>query len=271
MELSEVFSNSFRLVIETFAVAIPNLIKALIIIAIGYFISKSIYKIILTILSRAGVDKLGATLEEIDFVAKSGLKIEISKWVGKIVYLFLLLIFMVAATDILGMAALSNLVADTIAFIPNLLVAILTLIVGVLGADKLKKIVKSTCESLGIEAGNLIASFVFYFVFITVFIMALSQAKINTEFLATNLSIIVAGIVLAFSIGYGLASKETVANLLASRYSKDKFKIGDKIVYEGKQANITEIGSDAITLNTDESVYIIPMHKFMKQHIEILK
>ena len=60
-------------------------------------------------------------------------------------------------------------------------------------------------------SASLISNFVFFF-FINILIVALSQASINTSFIEQNISIIIAGGVLAFSIGYGLASKDIVSS-----------------------------------------------------------
>ncbi len=223
------------------------------------------------VLRRLGVDKYGEKVEEIDVISKAGIKIKISEIVAKIIYVFILLIFIVAATDILGMPALSNLVADAIAFIPNLIVALIILIFGMLGADALRKFTLTTCESLGIGSAKLLSNLVFYFLFITVVMMSLGQANINTDFLATNLSILIAGGVLAFSIGYGLASRETVANYLASRYNKDKIKIGDKIEVDGIQGLVIKVESDNITLEHEEGTTIVPLHLIMKNKIKIFK
>ena len=271
MDLSGIFRNSLELLINTFVVAIPNLVKALLILAIGYFISKSIYGFISLILRKIGVDKYGEKLEEIDIVAKAGIKIKISEVVAKIIYVFIFLVFIVAATDILGMPALSNLVASAIAFIPNLIVSLIIIVFGMLGADGLRKFTLTTCESLGIGSGKLISNFVFYFLFITVFMMALSQANIDTKFLATNLSIMIAGGVLAFSIGYGLASKETVANYLASRYNKEKLKIGDIIEIDGIKGTIVKLESDSMVIENENGSTLFPLHIIMNNKIKIFK
>ncbi len=270
MQLSEIFSNSLRLMIDKFVIGIPNLIMAIVVCLIGIFIAKSVSKIVKIFLTQLGIDKFGEKLNEIEFVYKLGLTIKISDIFSKILYYMLLLLFIVVSTDILQMPALSSLVANAIEFVPNLFVAIMLLIVGLLGADALRKIVLTTCTSLGIPSAKVISIFVFYFVFITIFIMALSQAKINTAFLAQNISIILGGAVFAFSLGYGLASKEVVANFLASMYSKDKVKIGDHVKFNGIEGKIVDIDKSAITISTVNSKIVVPMNKLMSENIEIL-
>jgi hypothetical protein len=256
--------------IDKFVLGIPNFIMAVIVIIMGVMISKSIAKILRVFLSKIKIDRFGEKLNQIEIVYKSGIQIKISTVLSKIIYYFLLLLFLVTATDILGMQALSNLVVSTIEFIPNLVVALIVMILGVLGAEALRSAVLTTCTSLGIPSAKVISMFIFYFVFITVFITALSQAKIDTKFLSQNISIIIAGAVFAFSLGYGLASKDVVANFLASMYSKDRVKVGDVIKINNIEGKVVESDKSSITIATDNSKIIMPINKLMKENIEIL-
>ncbi|MGB4960860.1 MAG: mechanosensitive ion channel domain-containing protein, partial [Saprospiraceae bacterium] len=111
--------------------------------------------------------------------------------------------------------------------------------------------------------------FVFYFIFINIIIVALSQAQINTEFFAQNISIIIAGGVLAFSIGYGFASKDLVASFLASYYTKDKLNIGDKVTLNGVTGNITNVDKSSVTVTSGTKDVIIPLNKILQNNIEI--
>ncbi|MFM2395356.1 MAG: hypothetical protein RLZZ546_3339 [Bacteroidota bacterium] len=267
---ADIFSKALGTMVEKFMSGIPNLIMSIVILAVGIFIAKAIAKSIVVFLSKLGIDKYGEKLNEIEFVYKSGIKIKISTIFSKIVYYFLLLLFTLMATDILQMPALSNLVYGAIELLPNILVAIILMIAGLLGADALRKAVLTACDSLGIPSGKIISIFIFYFVFITVFIMALSQAKINTEFLAQNISIIIAGAVFAFSLGYGLASKDVVSNFLASFYSKDKIKIGDNIKFNGIEGQVIDMDKNSIVIAGEGKKTIIPLNKLMSENVDIL-
>ena len=176
---------------------------------------------------------------------------------------------MVAATEALQMPALSNMVSDLITFIPNLIVALVWIVIGLLIAEALRKIVQTACDSLGIPSGRLLASFIFYFMVINVIISALSQAKINTEFLSQNISLVIGGAVLAFAIGYGLASKDNVSNFLASFYSKGKFNIGDNITIAGNTGEIIEMDKSSLIMRTQNGKMIIPLSKLSQENVEI--
>jgi len=252
-----------------FMSAIPGIISAIVIFIVGMIIAKIVAKIITKFLEKVQIDKLGEKLQEIEMVDKSNVKFKISAVLGKIVYYFLLLFFAVIATDILGMPAVSQIVTDIFNFIPKLIMALIILVIGLLASDAISKIIYTTCNSLGIPSAKLLSTFVFYFLFINIFILALTQANINTEFLSQNISILIGGGILAFSIGYGFASKDIVANLLASFYSKDKFQLGDTITFEGEKGQITNIDRSTLTIQAENKKIVFPLSKLTNQKVEI--
>jgi len=258
--------------VSTFATGVPKFFMAVIIIIAGFIISKMIAKIIRKFLEKLGIDKLGDKLNEIEIVEKSKISIKISAILSKVTYYFLVLFFMVAATDVLDMPAVSNLVIGIFNLIPSLIVAGIILVLGTLLADTLRSIAQTGLDSLGVPSARLIASLLFYFLFINIVISALSQAQINTEFLSQNISLIIGGVVLAFAIGYGLASKTSMSNFLASFYSKEKFDVGDRITIDGETGSITLIDKSSLTLVNDNGNKIIfPLNHINNQKIEIHK
>lgn len=264
-------SGLFRDLIAEFLKAVPNFVGAIVIAIVGYIIAKIIGKVIARSLEKLKVDKLGDKLNTIDIIEKANFNIKISAVISKIFYYFLLLFFLVAATDILGMPAVSDLVKDIFNFVPHLIVAIIILILGILVSDAIRGLVYTTCNSLGISSSKMISTVVFYFLFINIVVVALTQANINTDFLAQNLSIIIAGVVLAFSIGYGLASKDVVANFLASFYSQNKFQVGDDITINGHRGTVINLDKSSISLLTNDAKIIIPLGKLTSMEVIVHK
>ena len=255
--------------LSKFASAIPKFIGALVVFIIGWIIAKSVAKLISKLLKKIGIDKLAERLNDIDIVHKANMKIVPSAILSKVVYYILLLIFIIAATDVLGMPAVSQLMSDILNYIPSLISAMIVFILGILVADFLKGIVKTACESLNIPATGLIANVVFYFVLLNVLMITLTQAGIDTEFIQDNLSIILAGGVAAFAIGYGLASKNIVANFLASFYNKDKVKVGDTIVIDGLEGTVIDIYNTCLTLQSGKNKIIVPLSKLSSNSVVI--
>jgi preprotein translocase subunit YajC len=249
--------------------AIPKFVTAAALLIIGYGIARLVMKVTEKSTEKLGFDGIGEKLNRTEILARNNITIKLSAVIGRILYYVTFLIFIMTAVGVLDMPVLAELIQSFITFVPNLLAAFIILIGGLLLADTVKNIVATTCKSLGMPSANMVASFVFYFIFINVIIVALSQAKINTEFFAQNISIIVAGAVLAFSIGYGFASKDLVASFLASYYTRDKLNIGDKVTLNGVTGNITNIDKSSVTVASGDKIVIIPLNKILKDNIEI--
>ena len=110
--------NLVRELLTSMVATLPKLLGCIIILILGYIVAKIVATVVKTAVSRVGIDKFGEKLEDIDFIQKNNLKIKISSILSKILYFFILLIFIVAATDVLGMPALSDLFKNMLNYIP---------------------------------------------------------------------------------------------------------------------------------------------------------
>jgi uncharacterized protein YacL len=170
---------------------------------------------------------------------------------------------------VLGMPVVSQMVSDLIAYLPRLLSALVLFVLGIYLAEFVKNIVQATCNALGIPSAKIIANFVFYLIFLTLTISALAQASIETSLITSNLTVILGGVILAFAIGYGFASRDTMANFLASFYSKNKVKVGDFIAIDGSKGKVVAMDSSSITLQGDGKIIVIPLKKLTSEKVEI--
>lgn len=254
---------------QTMLAVIPALFKAGIILLIGWLLAKIAAKVISKVLSSIGVDRLAEKLMQIDFFEQSKINLVPSKIISAVVYYFILIVFIMAAVQAMGLTVISELLQDFIAYIPNGITAFALLILGVFVADAVKKILVSTCKSLGIASGNLIANVVFYFILLNMLLIALRQAQLQTSFMEDNISIMLAGVAGAFAIGYGLASRKIMSNLLASFYNRGKIKIGDDVTISGMRGEVVSITSNDLILRSDESEFIIPYSVVTGEGVEI--
>ncbi len=269
--LNSIFDSSvIRELLMGVVNGIPRVLMAIIVLIVGIMISKLIRNMIKKVLIKANIDKLGDKLNEIEIVEKTNIKIKFSTVISKIIYFILMLLCFTIVAEILAMPAVTQLVSDMIKLVPNLIVAGIILVIGVIFADMMKSIAQTTLDSLGIPSARLLASFLFYFLLINIVISALTQAQINTEFLSQNISIVMGGIVLAFAIGYGYASVGSMSNFLASYYSRGKFDVGDTITIEGVVGKVVEIDKSSLILIAENgNKVILPLNQVTKSKIEI--
>ena len=248
---------------------LPNVLVSLVFIIAGYYIAKLSARFFQALLSKLGLDSITEKINDIDIVHKSNIKIQLSSIIANTAYYLIFLVFIIAATDSLRMPAISDLVMRVVNFIPNALVALIVLLAGLLAANGLKNIIYRTCRSLNIPSATIISNAVFYFIFISVGISALNQAQIDTTFLRNNLTVILGGVVAAFALGYGLASKEVMLNLMASYYSKGNINVGDIIQIGNLKGTVIYIDNSSVKLQSGEQLIIFPLHKLLSEAIII--
>ncbi len=248
---------------------LPSFLGAILVFIVGYIISKMLASIIRKLLVNMKIDDAAEKLNEIDIVNQANIKIVPSKIFSKIIYYIGILVTLIASTDVLGMPEVSQMVSNIMGYIPKLISALILLAVGIIVADFIKGLVLSTLSGLGIPSAKLIASFVFYFIFLTILISAIAQAGINTALINNNLTMILGGGVLAFALGYGFAAKDMMANFLASFYTKEKFAIGDTISVEDVSGSIVEMDNSSLTLQSDSKRVIIPLSKLSAEKVVI--
>lgn len=248
----------------------PKFIGALSILLIGWIASRTVGKILSKVLATIGVDRLAEMFQDIDLIQRAGvMRAKVSGLLAKGVYYMLMLIFIIAATDVLGVPAITQLFTDLMNYLPSLLTAAVILLIGIFLADMIQGAVQTLCQSLGIPSAKLIASIVFYFVFVTIAVSALAQAKINTEFISSNLTAIIAAVALAFAFGYGLASRDLISNYLASYYNKNKIRVGDDVRIIGERGKVVMIDATSLILQTPERAIIIPLSKLTTEKVEV--
>jgi len=259
----------FTELVSRFSEAAPKLLFALLILIIGRLIAGILRRVVRRVLAGLQVDKLAERLNDIDLVQRTGMKIQISNVIAQMVYFVLMLGFIIFATDMLGIPAITDMVRDVIDYLPALFSAFVLFLLGLFLADMIRGIVLTTCQSMGIPSAKLIATVVFYFLFITIAVSALSQAKISTGFIASNLTVVIGALALAFAVGYGLASRDLVANYLAGHYNRNKVRVGDEIAIDGARGKVVLIDSTSLILQTAERAIIVPLSKMTTEKVEV--
>ncbi len=249
---------------------VPRVAMSIVVLLIGWLIAKTASKLLNKVLISLKVDDLGKRLNEVEFMQENKMQVRISRIICSALYYLLMMIFLIAATDVLGVQVISKFVGNILDYFPKLLSAVAIVLIGVFLSDMISKVVRTACESLGIPSARIISTVVFYLLFVTILVSALSQAEIETGLLANNITVLLAGGAFAFAIGYGLASRDLASNYLASFYNKNKVRVGDEIVMEGVRGKVVLIDTNSLVVQTNDSAIIFPLSKLTTQKVEII-
>lgn len=267
--LYETLMQTLNDLVTSFMGFIYNLIGAVAILLIGWWVAKMVAAVTQKMLEKVGADKIGEKLNEIDPIKSMKIEIKLSGVISKLLYYFILIFILRPAADKLGVPAISDMVKLLVEFIPKMISAGIMLFAGIWIADSLRNFVVTLCKSFNIAAGKLIGTAIFFFLLIIFVIQAVAQVGINTSLLESSFNLLVGAIMFAFAIGYGLASKEILNNIISSFYSKNKYREGQIIEIDGVKGEVVAMDNTTITLKTDDSRTVFPLQVLQTKKVVI--
>lgn len=193
--------NDFLLFVPTFLGGVILFILGLIIAnGMGQLVEKIIELIKLdTVLEKSGMKKL---------TDRAGVQLNSGYFFGQIVKWLILLSFLVASCDVWGLTAVGEFIKNIVDYIPNILVAILILLVSIVLGEYLSNFVKASLASAGLKYRNFLGSLTRWVLYIFGLLTALSQLKIASYIFNTLFTGIVAFLAIAGGLAFGLGGKE---------------------------------------------------------------
>ena len=144
-DIRVILVDTFRKILEQFTGFIPRFIGFLVLLGIGWIVTRIVSVVIVNVLSRVGIDKLGDKLQQIDVVKRFAPDLKLSQLTAKTISFFVTLVFVTAATETLGMPVITQLVGSLVALIPRVIAAIIMLLIGLLVGDYVRKMVTNLC------------------------------------------------------------------------------------------------------------------------------
>ena len=237
--------------------ALPSLVIAIILLFIGFVAAKVIRGVLTATFKRIKLDDAFEKMGLTEIFSKIGMKAGPSVVIPKILYWLILLTFVKVAADAAGIAPISALLDQIMAFLPKVMTASIILLVGFIVADLIQNAVFTSLEAMGLEYAGSLSRILFGFVFILVLTVAFSQLGIETELLNNSVKILLGGLALALALALGLGLKNLAGQIVSGVYAKDLYKIGTEIHYEGEPAKVSGVGPVTTKLVRDDGSFII--------------
>ncbi|PBK53565.1 transporter [Pseudomonas syringae pv. actinidiae] len=231
---------------------IPNLFGALVVVLLGFVVAKLLDALLSKLLAKLGLDRLVGGTGLTKIIGRAGVKVPISTLIGKIVYWFVLLIFLVSAAESLGLQRVSATLDMLALYLPKVFGAALVLLVGVLLAQLVNELVRGAAEGVGIDYSAGLGRIAQGLVIIISISVAISQLEVKTDLLNHVIVIALITVGLTVALALGLGSREIAGQIIAGIYVRELFQVGQQVQVGDTEGQIEEIGTVKTTLLTDE-------------------
>jgi len=219
-EWSDALFTSLAAAMAMLFSAIPKVLGFLVIIVAGWFIASLVERGLAAILRGIRFNDLAQRAGLTDFVGKMGMNTDPAGLIGLIVKWFVRLIALVVAFDALGLPAVSEVLRQLLLWLPNVVVALVVLVIGGLAARALSNVVRGAATEADLENAHFLAKAASVVVWAFAIVVAVNQLGIATDLVNTLFTAIVGALALGLGLAFGLGGRETAAEILRKWYGK---------------------------------------------------
>ncbi len=240
MNFIDAVVSSFGAALALLFTFVPRLLGFLVVLLIGYIVASALSRAVTFLLRKVGFDRFSTRIGLTRLEQQMGIKMDAAGILGRIVYWFVFLIFLVPAVDSLGLTTVSTLLGQVVAYIPNVFVAILILFLGTLAATFVADIVRGAASGSRIGNPNLFANIARYAILGFVAIVALEQLNIGAALLNILFTAVVGAAALAFGLAFGLGGRDAAKRVIENGQSSLSQAASQMSVQQNAQQSIMQ-------------------------------
>lgn len=251
---------------EEIGAFIPSFAGALLVLLGGWLVAKLIKAVSFTLFKKLKLDNLSEQSGLAKALVHMGIKQRFSECLANTLFVLVLLVFIVAATDVLGLEKVSNALTSLTQFIPKLIAALAILMGGLLLANYVKSLVQSSLEASGIDYAKPVASATYLLVLLLVVSFAISQLDVDATLFNYLIGIVIGAVAIGSAISIGLGTRDISHNIVSSLYVKDMFQVGDRVEIDGEEGDILQVGPVKTLIKLDSGNYLSLPNSVMVNH-----
>lgn len=183
---------------------LPRLIAAVVVFLVGWLIAHVLGRLAYHIVR---VIHLDGALTKVGFRRaweRSGFRLDTPMLFYELVKWFFIIVFLMAATNILGLAEVTDFLRSVLFYLPNVIVAAVILLIGILVAKFLEGLVRASVKAAGLVSANFLGVLTKWAVFVFALLIALAQLKVADDIVKIVVTGLIAAAALAIGLSFGL-------------------------------------------------------------------
>ena len=212
---ADVLSSSFQNLFYGLVAFIPNLVVAVIIFIIGWLVGMGLGRVVAQIVNALRIDQALRPTGIEGVLSRAGYQLNSGKFLGFLVEWFFIIVFLVAALDVLGLTAVNFFISQVVlGYLPQVIVAVLILLVAAVVAQAAERVLAGSARAANLHSAGFIGKVARYAVWVFAILAALAQLGVATAFVQTLFTGIVIAASLAIGLSFGLGGQASAARYL---------------------------------------------------------
>lgn len=263
--MKEKLAQAFINLSDSIIAAVPKITLALVFVIAALLIAKAVEKILRYTLTKVRFDALVGKTGIDQALQRLGIVQQLTELIPRLIYFLILLMLAKTGVDALGLVAISDAIGAFFAYLPNIVAALLLVILGSSVGQFAGRTVTQSAENAGIEFAPALGRLVSSLILFVCAMMAIAQLKIDTDIVRIVISFILGAGALAFGLSFGLGSRDIVRNLTAGFYLRKILTIGKNIEITGQQGLLKAVTATHVILESQGKDMAISNDTFLHQ------
>ena len=193
---------------------VPSLIGALVVLIIGLIVAAGLGLVVEKIFEALRLDVFLKKLGLEPYFERAGLRLRGSYFLGRLVYWFIVIAFLLAACSSLGLYALSTFLGQVLGYLPNVIAAVLIMLAAVVLGNFVRRIVTASVLSARLHAAHFLGTLTWWAIVIFGLLAALTQLQIAVTIIQSIVTGFIAMLALAGGLAFGLGGRDYASHLL---------------------------------------------------------
>ena len=210
----DAITNSFMGLWDGVIHFLPNVVLAIIIFLAGWVVGRLLGDIVTRVVRSL---KLDSVLEQAgigQLIHRAGGRLDVGKFLGFLVEMFVMVAFLMAAFDVLGLRVVNDFLKEIVGYLPNVIVAVLILLAGGVVADVASKLVEGGSKAANVSSANFLSRVTHWAVWVFTILVALNQVGIASDIIQILLQGVVVAVSVAVGLAFGLGGQDAASDVI---------------------------------------------------------
>lgn len=194
---------------------LPNFILAIVVFVLGLFVASMLGRVVEKVFDSIKLDSFLSRIGLTPYFERAGIQLKSARFLGRLVYWFIVIVFLLAVSDSLKLFTLSAFLGELLAYVPNVVIATLMLLATVVFANFSKKVVIASVSSAKLHASKFLGAVVWWAIMLFGIISALPRLGIDLMILNALVTGLIAMLALAGGLAFGLGGKDYASHLIS--------------------------------------------------------
>ena len=247
--------------------AIPNVLVGIAVVVALLIVAKLVERLLRIALVRIRIDSLLQQAGMDKLLQRTGIRQSLAQVLPRVAYYFLLLLFARIVADSFGLTAVSDGITAMFAYLPNVVAAVLLVVVGTSVSQFAGTAATQAAEESGIEFARPLGRVVSTLILFIVGVMAIGQLRFDTDMVRIVTICTLSGLALAFGLSVGLGTRDITRNIMAGFYARKIFSPGDALEIKGERGTLKAITATQTLIEQPAGLLVVANAAFLDEII----